>query len=232
MFKLDNDFTEANLNVAVEYAERNYIIQKDDLLMLEVYTNRGERIVDPNNELQQGQGLQSSRGKETSFSYLVKQDGTVKLPIINEIKLDSLTLNEAEAILEVKYDEYYKNSFVKLSYANKRVVVLGGVGGLIIPLLNENTSLIEVIAEAGGIEFGSKAQNIKLIRGNLANPEIYQINLSTVSGMKKSMLAMEPGDIIYIEPWRRPWFEAMKDITPVLSLLSSTLALVLVLQNL
>ena len=229
MFKLNDDFTEQDLTQAVSQAERNYVIQADDMLSLDVFTNDGERIVDPNNELQQN--IQGRQNRPT-FNYLVKTDGTIKIPIVGQIKVDSLTLDQAELMLQKKYDEYYKQSFVKLQFNNKRVVVLGATGGQIIPLVNENVSLVEVLAIAGGLEMGSKSQNIKVIRGNLSKPEIYQINLSTVAGMKQSMLDIEPGDIIYIEPWRRPFFEATKDISPILSLLSSTLALVLVLQNL
>lgn len=231
MFKLDDNFTEQDLSSAINQAERNYLIQVDDLLSLDVFTNDGERIVDPNNELQQNiQGRQNT----ATFNYLVKTDGTVKFPIVGQINIDSLTLDQAELMLQKKYDEFYKQSFVKLSFNNKRVVVLGATpaGGQIIPLVNENVSLIEVLALSGGLDMGSKSQNIKVIRGNLSNPEVYQINLSTVSGMKQSTLDIEPGDIIYIEPWRRPFFEGTKDIAPILSLLSSTLALVLVLQNL
>lgn len=231
MFKLDEDFDEQDLSVAINQAERNYVIQVNDLLALDVFTNDGERIVDPNNELQQN--IQGGLD-QTTFDYLVKTDGTVKFPIVGQIKVDSLTLDQAELMLQRKYDEFYKQSFVKLTFNNKRVVVLGATAsnGQIIPLINENVSLVEVLAMAGGLDMGSKSQNIKVIRGNLSNPEIYQINLSTVSGMKQSMLNIEPGDIIYIEPWRRPFIEATKDIAPILSLLSSTLALVLVLQNL
>ena len=231
MFKLDEEFTEQDLSSAVNQAERNYVIQIDDMLSLEVFTNDGERIVDPNNELQQNmQGMQN----RPTFDYLVKTDGTVKFPIVGQVKVDSMTLDQAELMLQKRYDEFYKQSFVKLTFNNKRVVVLGATstGGQIIPLVNENVSLVEVLAMAGGLEMGSKSQNIKVIRGKLSNPEVYQINLSTVSGMKQSMLDIEPGDIIYIEPWRRPFIEGTKDIAPILSLLSSTLALVLVLQNL
>ncbi|UXP33640.1 polysaccharide biosynthesis/export family protein [Reichenbachiella agarivorans] len=230
MFKLDDQFDENDLAAAVLHAERNYVIQTDDYLSINVYTNRGERIIDPNKELQQN--MTTQRRIEEDFTYLVQKDGTVKLPIIGQVKIDSLTLNQAESQLEIAYNTFYKDSFVKLGYVNKRVIVLGAMGGQLIPLLNENMTLIEVLALAGGLEMGAKSQNIKVIRGTLSKPEVFQIDLSTISGMQKTMLSMEPGDIIYIEPWRRPWLESTKDIAPLLSLLSSTLALILVLQNL
>lgn len=230
MFKLNREFPKTELSNAMMYAERNYVIQKNDYLSIDVFTNKGERIIDPNNELQQG--MQNQRRTHEEFSYLVKQDGTVKLPIVGQIKIDSLTLDMAERLLETEYDKYYKESFVKLNYTNKRVILLGALGGQMIPLVNENMTLIEILAMAGGLDMGSKSQNIKLIRGDLSAPEVFQINLSTIDGMRNTMISMEPGDIIYVEPWRRPWLEGIRDISPVLSLLSSSLALILVLQNL
>ncbi|MEQ8809740.1 MAG: hypothetical protein RIE59_11780, partial [Imperialibacter sp.] len=54
MFKMDDKFTESDLAQAVSLAEKNYHVKKDDYLRLDVFTNGGERIVDPNFELRQG----------------------------------------------------------------------------------------------------------------------------------------------------------------------------------
>ena len=40
----------ANLTQQTSVAESNYTIQKNDLLALEVFTNQGEKIIDPNRE--------------------------------------------------------------------------------------------------------------------------------------------------------------------------------------
>jgi polysaccharide export outer membrane protein len=112
------------------------------------------------------------------------------------------------------------------------VVVLGAGGGAVIPLQNENTNLIEVLALYGGLEAGAKADKIRLLRGDLNNPFVYKIDLSTVAGMQSSIIQIEPGDIIYIEPWRRPWLEGFKDFSPILGLTTSALTLIVVIQNL
>ena len=232
MFKLDDNFTEEDLSRALTQVEKNYKLQINDRLILNVFTNKGERIVDPNFELSQGAAINVQNRVGSDFTYLVQTDGTVKFPIIGQVMIDSLTINEAEALLQSLYDQYYKESFVKLQFANKRVVVLGAVGGKIVPLENENMSLMEVLALAGGLEMGDKAHNIKLIRGEPQNPQVYQINLATVHGMQQTMLDVEPGDIIYVEPWRRPVLESIRDIAPVLSMITSTIALIVVFQNL
>jgi polysaccharide export outer membrane protein len=59
---------------------------------------------------------------------------------------------------------------------------------------------LELIAIAGGIPINGKAHRIKLIRGDLKNPQVYLIDLSTIEGMKKAELTMQGNDIVYVEP--------------------------------
>ena len=230
MFNVDMESLSTKLSESVYDTEKNYLIQKNDLLELEVFTNKGERIIDPNFELRAGisQNIQNQQQQKT---YLVQQDGQVKFPIINLIEIEGLTINQAESLIEKAYNEYYKDSFVKLKFLNKRVIVLGGLGGQVILLENENTSLIEILAQAGGVKLGDRVQNIKLIRGDLTNPQVFAINLSTIEGMKGSIVSVQPGDIIYVEPWRRAWVESLKDVAPILSILTSLLTLTLVIQR-
>ncbi|MFT7032728.1 MAG: polysaccharide export outer membrane protein [Cyclobacteriaceae bacterium] len=231
MFQLDENFTPSELSRAVTETEKNYVIQKNDLVTVDVFTNKGERIVDPNFELQSTNGNQGVQGRQ-EFTYLVMENGSIKLPIVGDIPLDELTIYEAEEKLEQAYSGSYKEPFVKISFQNKRVILLGAAGGQVIPLQNENSTLAEVLAQAGGIDLGAKAHNIRLIRGELSNPEVYMIDLSTIEGLKGSIITIKPGDIIYVEPWRRVWLEGLKDMAPILSLVSSVLTLALVLQNL
>ncbi len=227
MFQLDDE--QAALAAEVARIERNYVIQKDDLLTIDVFTNDGERIVDPNFELMQGTNVQNQNLLQ--FTYLVQQDGFVKLPQLGKVDVDSLTIDEAEEILEERYNEFYVGSFVKLAFANKRVTVLGSAGNIMVPLTNENMTLPEILALSGGVNYGSKAQNIRIIRGDLTNPQVYVVNLNTIEGMMNSIIPIEPNDIIYVEPWRRPFFEALKDITPILTATTSLIAFVLLIQS-
>ncbi len=230
MFKLDDNYTESDLTQAVALAEKNYEIKKNDYLRLDLFTNKGERIVDPNFELM-ANNLNQNMQQNRQFVYLVRQDGLVKLPMVGDADILGLTIYEAEQKLQTLYSEHYKDPFVVLRYENRRVIVLGANGGQVIPLVNENTSLIEVIALSGGINQGAKSQSVRLIRGNLNGPEVYQIDLSTISGMKSSIVRLEPGDIIYIDPWRRVWLESLRDVSPILSLVSSVITLTLVIKS-
>ncbi len=227
MFQLDDDFTAEDLSEITEELESNYKLEANDVLLLDVFTNDGERLIDPNQELVVNVGQQQAQLRDR-FQYTIQSDGKAIFPMIGSVDLVGLTLFEAEIEIAKKFNSVYKGSFVKLRITNRRVFVLGAPGGQVIPLNNENTSLVEVLASAGGLDFGAKSQNIRLIRGE----DIYRINLSTIAGMKQSNQNVAPGDIIYVEPWRRPWLETLRDVSPALSLVSSVLTLIVVVQNL
>ena len=62
-------------------------------------------------------------------------------------------------------------------------------------------------------------------------PEVFVIDLSTINGMKASMMDALPGDIVYIEPHKKAGTEAARDFMVYFSILTSTLTLLVLLNN-
>ncbi len=228
MFQLDEEFSENDLAQNIDQAERNYKLQADDLIQVDVFTNNGERLVDPNSEFGSQMTSQTSQFKDR-FQYLIQMDGTIKLPMIGKKTLTGLTIDEAEKILEQSYNAHYVDSFVKIRLLNRRVVVLGAQGGQVIPITNENTTLIEILALYGGINVGSKAANVRVIRGDLTKPEVFFVDLSTIAGMQSTIIDVEAGDIIYVEPWRRPWLDGLQDVSPIFGLITSITTVIILI---
>ncbi len=245
------------LRLAVNRSERNYVIQPNDYIEVRVNTNRGERILDPNGELQFGvptgtlpsrsaaspvsggssgtrnTGRNTSQGAGVSAGaseFLVYADGTAVLPMVGRVRVSGLSLLQADSVLATRFNEYYKDAFVTTRVTNNRVIVLGAAGGQVITLNNDNMNLLEVLALAGGIDGGGqggtgnfyrnggRADNIRIIRGDLKNPRVQQVDLSTLDGMRRASLQVEPNDVIYVEPIRRPLLDALSDAGPLISL--------------
>lgn len=225
MFKKTEGTTTSTIDKAIQEAENNYIINPNDYLELQVFTKSGERLVDPEFELIGDNKVNQQQNSRPQLKYLVKNDGFVKLPMIGEVMLAGMTVMEAEEILQKKYEVFYKDPFVSLKYVNRRVIVLGAVGGHVVPLENENIRITEVLALSEGINNNSKVQNIRLLRGE----DVYMIDLSTIEGYRNSNMIVRSGDIIYVEPIRRPLSEFMRENGPVISALSSVASLIAVL---
>jgi polysaccharide export outer membrane protein len=230
MFVTDKNIVVDSIQKQLAFAEKNYVIQKNDYINILVYTNGGERIIDPNSELNKTQ-TGTLKPKDEIQRYLIRSNGYVTLPMVGDVLLEGRTLHEADSILGIKFSKFYEGVYITSRLTNKRVVVLGPFppGGKVIPLENENMNLIEVLALYGGLPDNSKAYNIRLIRGDLKNPNVSIIDLSTIEGMKQASLDVQPNDIVYIEPARKLLVESLRDITPVISILVSGLTLLLVL---
>ena len=232
MFSTENEVIPERFKGELTAIEDNYRIAVNDFIKIEVYTNKGERIIDPDYELLSDlpQNTQNFRPDPT---YLIFEDGYGDLPIVGRVPLKDLTLDEAKELLEKEYATYYKDPYVIINYVNKRVTVIGGPnGGQIIPLENQRMTLLDVIALAGGVDNDSNAKNIRLIRGELSDPLVMVIDLSTIEGMKKSNLYVQPNDVIYIEPVRRPVAESTKDFLPLITAFTGLITLMLVIQQL
>jgi polysaccharide export outer membrane protein len=206
-------------------AETNYIIQVNDFLTFEVYTNQGEKIVDPNRESFKEGNITTA--DQVPLQYLVDVNGMVKFPLLDKVRLQGLTIHQAEQMLEKAYEKFYKDAYVLLQFNNKRVIVLGAPGGQVIPLNHENMRLTEVLALAKGLPTEARANNIRVIRQD----KVFIADLSTFETYQNHNLIMQPGDIVYVEPVRRPFIEGMRDYSPVISIVTGLATLIFIIYQ-
>jgi polysaccharide export outer membrane protein len=91
--------------------------------------------------------------------------------------------------------------------------------------------VLEAIALAGGIRERGNAAKVKIIRAKNGVNEVYRLNLSTIEGVESAKMIVQAGDIIYVEPVPQITNEFVKDIAPLVTLITSTLILFLVVTN-
>lgn len=218
MLKSPEGFTN-EINNRVWNLDTTYTLQPYDIVSIEIFNKGGEILIDP--ELRTSANANVRNNLTQNITYQINADGTLKLPMIDEIKIGGLTLRQAEISIEKEFTTYYEKVFVNLQYRNKRAYVVGSNGGQVIPLTNENTTIIEVIALAGGISDKGRADNVRLVR----QQEVIVGNLTTIEGFKLFNKKVMPGDVIYIEPIRRPVAESLRDYGSIVGLLSGIISL-------
>lgn len=219
-----------------EYADldtvraKEYLISPDDRLEIAVYTNRGYSEV---NVLVPA--FDQSGSGASPIQFLIQQDGFVDLPVLEKIKLSGLTVTEAQTILEEEYTEFYNNPLVTIRVVNRRVYIFTGESSATVVFLeNENTTLIEVLAAAGGIDFYGKAHHIKVVRNGENGIKVDKIDLSTIDGVEKTAMRVEANDLIYVEPTRSLARGVGREFAAFITLVSSVITLyllILTLQN-
>lgn len=202
-----------------------------------------ENIIAPNDRvditvyIQAGQGSQqmtsilTSRDTNTStaiqenIGLLVTQKGTVRLPLLGSVNISGYTQDEASEMLIQEYKKYIRNPYVLVEIKNQRVIVMGEVRQPgIVPVTNGTMNIIEAIARSGDLTDMASRTNIKVVRGNLRNPEIRNVDLTNMNALSLSSLYLKPNDILYIQPRDlKGYNKAFDEINPFWNMLSSIL---------
>ncbi len=200
----------------------DYRLAQNDALLYRIYANKGHKLIDLTNT--------NAAIFKNEVDVIVESDDSIKMPLIGRIKIAGLTVKEAEKVLEEKYSALYLDPFVNIKITNKRVIIFPGNGGQakVLNLTNNNTTVLEALANAGGILEDGKAFKIKLIRKNkdLEKPAlVYLMDLSTIQGIRDGNSIVQAGDIIYVEPRYRPVYVFTRELAPVVTLITSVLIL-------
>lgn len=238
MLKTDKnyEFDSIPKNIKTEY-----VISPNDLLQFKVFSNDGTRIVDISVGSDGDGGGNAASGNigfnnRTNLIFRVELDSMVRLPVLDTIKIAGYTIPEAEQLLEELYSEFYVEPYVQLQVTNKRVIVFPGNGtnASVIYLTNNNTTLMEVLALAGGIPERGRAARIKIIRKNVSGErKMFMIDLSTaIDGLQYTDLLVQANDYIYVDPAPQYTREVIAELSPIISILSSAILVYTVIQRL
>lgn len=205
-----------------EPSKQEYEIQPFDVIALRVVSNVGESFF--------GTGSMDQRSvsrNQSGFEFTVEYDGLVKVPILGRINISGKTIREAEKMLEEQYGDYFVNPFVLVQVTNRKVMVFKNSGTIATTLMmpSDRFTLIEAIAQTGGLTDISKSYRIKLLRGDLTdNPKVYYWNIRNLNDLKNSNILLEANDVIYIDS--RPQYvnRILREISPYLTLATTLIS--------
>ncbi|MFM2194622.1 MAG: hypothetical protein RL092_222 [Bacteroidota bacterium] len=226
MFRTDTefDFTKPNL----DSTNNSYQLAPFDYVTVNLFTGNGAMIFD-----------YSTSGVDVRVNfagfelyYILDEFGEVELPVIGKVKIGGMTIPEAQDFLEKQFVNY-NNPYCLIRVINKRALVFTGEGskGAVVPLTNQQVSVIEAIAVAGGVQKRGNASKIKLIRNINGKEEVYRIDLSTIAGIQDARMVVQSGDIIYVEPVPQLTTEFIQDISPIINFISAASVLFIVITR-
>ena len=172
--------------------------------------------------------MMSEKGLATlpSNQYVVYEDGTILLPLLNSVKVEGLTIKELNNRLTSNYREFLKAPYVKASLKNHKVYVLGEVTKQgVVPLEGESISIIEAIARSGGLTDQALRSQIRVISQQNGKYIMQTLNFNNFSTLNSQNLMLKNGSIVYIEPKDSKAIKvAINDYLPILQAISSTLS--------
>lgn len=207
----------------------DYRIAPNDEILYFVFANDGFKLIDL--------ATQVNSSFRASINTIVESDGNIKMPLLGRVYVEGLTIKELQALLEEKYAEYYVRPYVEVRVSNKRVIVFPGSGGTakVLPLTNNNTTVMEALAAAGGIVEDGKAYKVKLIRNNPkpgGKPLVHLMDLSTINGLTAANTKVQANDIIYVEPRYKPLATFNQNVLPLVTTLTAAILIIQLFRSL
>ena len=135
----------------------------------------------------------------------ISGNGTVTFPLVGNIKIAGLSLEQAEQNLANRLTEYLRQPQVSMlvkEYGNKTVYVLGQVskpGSIQIPPEKQLT-VLEAITSVGGFTDVANASKVRVLRlenGKQKNIDV-DVTQITKQGNKSLDIALQPGDVVFV----------------------------------
>ena len=212
----------------------DYKLAANDELSFQLFPNGGERLLAITTGIFSEEKNNSIFQNRNMGTYRIKPSGQVELPEIGLIQVSDMTLEEAEAAIENAYSSTYHAPYVLLSVTNNRVLVFPGEAGqaTVITLQNQNTTVLEALALAGGVRSRGIASKVKLIRSTPDGRDVYLLDLSSMEGVQDASLIVQANDIIYVSSTPDLATGFLNEITPIVSITSTIGLLYAVLRGL
>lgn len=141
---------------------------------------------------------------EFSAKTVVRDDGSITLPLVGDIRAEGITKDLLIENLKVKLGEFIKGEIkptLTVTSPNlKKITVLGAVNHQDNFPAREELSLSEVLALAGGASLDSDLHRVKITRGERSSDNAITVDMAGTmdEGDLNSLPTIRPGDIVYI----------------------------------
>ncbi len=132
-------------------------------------------------------------------------NGSLTFPLVGNIKLAGLTLEQAEQRLAGRLMAYIKNPQVSMlvkEYGNKTVYVLGQVSkpaAIQIPPEKQMT-VLEAITSVGGFTDIANTSKVRVLRVTNGKQKSIDVDVTQITkqGNKSMDIALQPGDVVFV----------------------------------
>lgn len=186
-------------------------IQKGDRLSISVSSKNPELAVPFNEGIGSyqisNQGTVESSGINTASTagrgYLVNQNGNIDFPILGEILVMGMTLENIKEHIQNKLIEnkYISDPMVKIELLNLKITVMGEVlrvGTFDVP--DGQINLLEAISKAGGLTRNAAAAKIVVIREENGERKMTVNDIESKTLFDSDVYQLKQNDIVYVTP--------------------------------
>jgi polysaccharide export outer membrane protein len=186
----------------VQNKRQVYRLQPADVLSVQVKSSTETEIYNSIFNVSTRQnGVFTSPSSLYLEGYTVDSNGKINLPIIGEIVVKDLTVEEAQRTIQTNANKYLNKATVIVKLTSFKVTVLGEVkspGYLYV--YNDQVTILEALGMAGDLTPVASRKNIKLIRQVPAGSQVILLDLTDPKLLNSDYFYLLPNDVLYVEP--------------------------------
>jgi polysaccharide export outer membrane protein len=187
----------------VETSKSPYRLQPNDVVSVQIKSSAASEISNLFNVGSLQNAMFASQGSLFLEGYSVDAGGEITLPIIGQLNIKGLTLDEARELIQKSTDEFLNNATVIVKLTSFKVTVLGEVkapGHYFV--YNNQATLLEALGMAGDLTSFGNRKNVKLIRQVPGASQVTLLDLTDPRILESEYYFLSPGDVLYVEPLR------------------------------
>ena len=210
-------------DINISYSSK---IVPNDIVHIDIYNmNQKSNIMMPDSKYTNSSVLEDN-------NYIVYNDGTIILPLLNSVYIQGLTIKELNRELTDRYRAFLKAPYIKVTVKNHKVFVLGEVIKRgVIPIEGESISVIEAIAQSGGLTDHAVRNRIRIISKDAGKYRLHTLDLNRLSTLNSQNLMLKHNSIVYVEPKSTKAIRvSINDYVPIIKAVSSILSSFLTIE--
>ena len=217
-----------------EMQRPDYRIQFKDILYVNIFTLNADMnaLLNPATVA----GNNNSFREESNiyvFGYNVSDSGTISLPVLGDIRVQGLTLDETQKEIKKRADLYLNNAAVNVKLLSFKFTVIGEVNRPgTYSNFNNQLTVLEAIGMAGDIsDFGNRNE-VLIVRPTKDGTVTYRINLQDNKLLQSEGYFLLPNDVVIVKPLKNKPFQLNLPTTSLIitSGLSTITTLILLLN--
>ncbi|TCC92720.1 sugar transporter [Pedobacter hiemivivus] len=133
--------------------------------------------------------------------FRINNNGMITLPLLGDLKVEGLTVEEAQNLITRELKKQIKNPVVDLELVNFKITVIGEVNhpaSLTVP--GDQVNLLEALGMAGDMTVYGKRENVLVIRETNGVRKMTRLNLNDKNVYDSPYFHLKQNDIVYVEP--------------------------------
>ncbi len=208
-------------------------IKPNDILSIHVSSVNPDLDANFNSSSNEKINVTGSEINESGF--LVSENGEINVHFIGKMKVEGLTKDELKRKLENELKSFMKDPIVNVGFLNKKVTVIGQVvNPRILTIVDNSTTIFDVIASCGNLKEDANSNDLIIIRDSAEKKIIKHINIEDHNFINSPWYYVKFDDVIYVKKDSRKLEKDMRkrELQTVVSLTASVFSLVVLVLNL